>query len=422
LYFLKRLFSSGVFLLLISQTALTDPLNCDMSDYQHQDGLSAHIENESLIIAWQGDAGHLLLLHMAIQNKTPVIQELSVQLKNGESQIIIRDAVPEFRVVSGLRRVTQQQTEPLEELGVPLTAEKLNEIKWDAFWDAPLYISQEPPLSHQSSIPAAEPFANHPGMPRDPDEIVRATATYNVTGCEVKTDGARIQVMFPGVTAGLFSGYLQIDVFKGSNLIRQTLMATTEQQSVAFKFDAGLRGVPIEDESQLVWRDVAQHPQNYKLGGPVNDDPVTVFGSNRLIAAEMKNGAIAAFPPPHSFYWARESEENLGYGWYRKDSESTFAFGVRQAEHELNPEYIAMTKDRLSMPFSGFDSIDPRMERVPNDLRDPDIRQEYLENHIKWFLNHHEGSIDKFKAEVQRMYGVNGIKKETKQEALPLFG
>lgn len=75
--------------------------------------------------------------------------------------------------------------------------------------------------------------------------------------------------------------------------------------------------------------------------------------------------------------------------------------------YELNPEYIAMTKERLSMPFSGFDSIDPRMERVPNDLRDPDVRQDYLENHIKWFLNHHEGSIDKFKAEVQRKYGVN---------------
>lgn len=89
---------------------------------------------------------------------------------------------------------------------------------------------------------------------------------------------------------------------------------------------------------------------------------------------------------------------------------------------ELNPEYVEMTERRLSMPFSGFDSVDPRMERVPNDLRNPDVRQAYLENHVKWFLNHHEGSIEKFKVEVQRKYGANGIRRQSKQESLPLFG
>ena len=50
---------------------------------------------------------------------------------------------------------------------------------------------------------------------------------------------------------------------------------------------------------------------------------------------------------------------------------------------ELNPEYVAMTNCRLKEPFTGFDSIDPRMERVPNDLRKPEIREEYLQNHIR---------------------------------------
>ena len=43
--------------------------------------------------------------------------------------------------MSGIRRVTQQQTAPLERLGVKLTAEVLDRIKWEAFWDAPLYIT-----------------------------------------------------------------------------------------------------------------------------------------------------------------------------------------------------------------------------------------------------------------------------------------
>ena len=31
------------------------------------------------------------------------------------------------------------------------------------------------------------------------------------------------------------------------------------------------------------------------------------------VRAKLNGGSIAAFPPPHSFFWAREIEQNLGY-------------------------------------------------------------------------------------------------------------
>lgn len=71
---------------------------------------------------------------------------------------------------------------------------------------------------------------------------------------------------------------------------------------------------------------------------------------------------------------------------------------------EINPEYVEMTESRLAQPFLNFDSIDPRMKRVPFDLRDPDIRQEYVENHKRWFLKNHEGDIEGFEKEVSRLY------------------
>ncbi len=74
---------------------------------------------------------------------------------------------------------------------------------------------------------------------------------------------------------------------------------------------------------------------------------------------------------------------------------------------EINPDYVEMIKNRLSKPFDGFDSIDPRMERIPLDLRDADIRQKYLANHIKWFLNHHNGSTSSFLKSIEEMYGDN---------------
>ena len=72
---------------------------------------------------------------------------------------------------------------------------------------------------------------------------------------------------------------------------------------------------------------------------------------------------------------------------------------------DINPEYIRMCKDRLLRPFDGFDSIDARMERVPNDLNDPDIRKEYILNHIEWFLKNHERSIPSFIKAVREKYG-----------------
>jgi DNA modification methylase len=35
---------------------------------------------------------------------------------------------------------------------------------------------------------------------------------------------------------------------------------------------------------------------------------------------------------------------------------------------EINPDYVKMSKERLEQPFTIFDSVDPRLERVPRDL------------------------------------------------------
>ena len=71
---------------------------------------------------------------------------------------------------------------------------------------------------------------------------------------------------------------------------------------------------------------------------------------------------------------------------------------------ELNPDYVESCKERLAKPFSGFDSVDPRMARVPNDLRKAEIREPYLENHKKWFLKNHGTALDDFEKAVEEKY------------------
>jgi hypothetical protein len=79
--------------------------------------------------------------------------------------------------------------------------------------------------------------------------------------------------------------------------------------------------------------------------------------------------------------------------------------GRRAIGIEMNPSYVAMIRDRLAAEFMGFDSIDPRMERIPLDLRRDDVRNEYLENHKKWFLTRHENALDAFEKSVAMTYG-----------------
>ncbi len=42
---------------------------------------------------------------------------------------------------------------------------------------------------------------------------------------------------------------------------------------------------------------------------------------------------------------------------------------------DINPEYIAMSQKRINATFDGFDSIDPRVQRVPKDMPKDQSRQ-----------------------------------------------
>ena len=66
----------------------------------------------------------------------------------------------------------------------------------------------------------------------------------------------------------------------------------------------------------------------------MNQDAVALRARNRLAILEADGGSLAFLPPSHKFFFSREIETNLGYVYYRKDSETSFAIGVRQPDRE----------------------------------------------------------------------------------------
>jgi hypothetical protein len=301
-------------LMLAPTIASSDPLTCNLTGYKATPGLTATAIDNSLTVTWDGERNQEVRLRFAIDGGTPTIRELAIRRKDSPWATLASNVTADYRVVAGVRRMSNQQISPLRGLGVELTSAIVDTYRWDPFWDAPLDLSA--PSGRGGNPPPAEGVANQPGLPRRSEEITRASVVYRATSCDVTTNGARLEIAFPGAQLGVFAGTLQYSVFKGSNLIQQEILATTNEPWVAYKYDAGLKGLSTTGGARVAWRDTANNWQDYRFGGARNDDPVPLKTSGRLVIAERGGaGSIAAFPPPHNFFWAREVAINLSTGY-----------------------------------------------------------------------------------------------------------
>jgi hypothetical protein len=91
---------------------------------------------------------------------------------------------------------------------------------------------------------------------------------------------------------GIFAGRLQYKVYKGTDLLRMEVIAKTDQHSVAYKYDAGLKGIEVRPETKAVWRDTANQWQSYEFTGAVSRAPAVVRSANRLLAMESAAGRL----------------------------------------------------------------------------------------------------------------------------------
>ena len=316
---------------------VAQPLTCDLTGYQPVGSMTAENASGRLSLGWRGANAEALALSLDLAGGAPSIG-LSIRSGSGEWTDVVSGAGFEFEIVEGFRRISNQQLQPLRGLNVELTQDVVDRYKWDVFWDAPLDLRTE---VGGGNPPPAEGVAGQPGLPRSPDEIRRASVRFENVGCAVTTDGNRLSVSFSGLTLGSFEGNLVLTVYEGTNLIRVEAVASTNLPSVAYKYDVGLTGLGLGEGSAVYWRDTGGQLQSYGLRGPANGDHVALRAANRLLVAETNGAAIAAFPPPHTFFWAREIEINVGYNWYRKDNGDSFSIGIRQGEQEVVENYLA---------------------------------------------------------------------------------
>ncbi len=309
-------------------SALADPLKCDLSAYTAATGLTAAVENDLLTVTWADAARGEFRVRYAIDKGQPVIRELAVRKAGGAWAVLGQNLTAEFSVKTGHRRIDFVGLGNFARFGQDITSREVKDREaWYSFWDAPFVVPGEP--------------TRNPDLPRLPSEIATAKGMYNATSCTVKTDGARLEVEFPGsLTMGIFSGGIRFTHYRGAGLYRIEAIAKTEKNLVAYKYDLGLKGLTTATMPRVRWVDTGGNAQQYQFGGGIHDDPVTVRAKNRVMVSEGPAGSIAVFPPPTVFFPTREVDTNLGYVWYRKDSDTQYAMGVKQADHEEVPKYL----------------------------------------------------------------------------------
>jgi hypothetical protein len=366
----------------------TAALNCNLTQYKAGTGLTAAIEGDLLTVSWNGQGTAQLRARFAIDSGTPTVRDLSVRRNGGEWAVLGQNLTPEYQVTTGIRRMSNDQANAFASLGIDVTQEVIDKNRWYAFWDAPLSIPgyypatgrggqggggrgagapaqppAEPRLGQGGTIeeqvaalqsgsrgrPGYNPSPNPPGftggrgfgLPRTKEEIRRGVSAFSASSCEVKTDGASLAVTFPGMKLGIFEGNLRFTVYRGTNLVQMDAIARTNEPWVAYKYDAGLKGFSTSTMPRVTWRDTGGWPQQHQFGGPKAVGLSGIRAANRLLIAEGPRGSVATFPPPHTFFFTREVDVNLGYVFYRNDGGGTYSIGVTmpEAESDTFPQY-----------------------------------------------------------------------------------
>jgi hypothetical protein len=299
-------------LAMLTGVAAAQSLNCDLQGYKATDGLEATTSGGVVTMSWRGEGAQELRASFGIRNGQPFIQELAARAGSGKWTVLGKDLTPDFQVSTGKRRISQAQRTQLKALNLD-TPDEESKRKWNTFWDAPLVIPGR---------------GDTTDLPRTEAEITHASVSYQSNTCKVATEGNQLSVTFDGLKLGIFAGDLRFIAYKGTNLLRQEAVAKTQEPSVAYIYKAGLKGFSVTLETRLIWRDTAEHTQTEYFGGAPNTEPVALRARNRMAILDVGPGSLAVFPSPHKFFFAREDEVNLGFVYYRKDTDSSFSLGV----------------------------------------------------------------------------------------------
>ena len=163
-------------------------------------------------------------------------------------------------------------------------------------------------------------FFDFPG--NHPEGTRRFEGAFQPVSAKATSIGDRVEVLFQGLKLGVFEGGIAYTFYPGSRLIYQEAVVSTQEPNTAYLYDTGLKvaapalGVVTgrrEVVSPVTYYDTDGKLQTVMTSGP---DRRPAYVRYRTVAAKLDGGALAVFPPPHTYIAPRDYTTNMGYVWF----------------------------------------------------------------------------------------------------------
>ena len=235
---------------------------------------------------------------------------------------VLANATPDFHIVSGVRRMDQEQLKPLHDLGVPITSSVIDKYKWEAFWDAPLMVPGNGGWRLSKRASAG-------GQRRRSAGFASQGGRNSQRRCEVRDEELQREDE-RRAARGFVSRRPARHVRRASRLHRlrrrepDTPGNSREDRSRFSRVPITTpvsSGLAIQPASRLVWHDVAGNRQEYGFAAAVNDKPATVAGCQSHRGRRGQGRFGRGIPAAAQLLLVARNRFNLGYDWYRKDSD-----------------------------------------------------------------------------------------------------
>lgn len=165
-------------------------------------------------------------------------------------------------------------------------------------------------------------------VPLKPHQSYRVD--INKTNAAVSSYGSRTVVRVGEVTAADFKGAIEITVYNGSAMFNVAAVMSTEKDSTAIVYDAGLIS-KRQNWDNIAFADVYDKMQivSPELTDTVKNQDVKY----RTVIGSRGNGSIAVFPAPHQYFYPLDEAFNLKFTWYGSNFKNAFegyGIGIRQ--------------------------------------------------------------------------------------------
>jgi hypothetical protein len=287
----------------------------DMSKYSRKNGASVMVSNNLILVSWpvsEKDSGKI---SVNLEKGRPLLGSIGVT-RGGMLHDIVKDVDPAFILTVGRRDLVSQNG-------------------WNIFFD----------------MTAFRPYKAY-------------VVNLAKNSASVASIGSRTTISIADVSAGDFKGKLEITVYNGSPLVNIAAVVSTDIDSTAIIYDAGLVSEKFGLQ-KISWSNTENDLQNTPFNDTTSARNVEV--KYRTIVGESEKGSIALFPPPHQYFPPLDNAYNLKFTWHGKDYRNLlprYGIGIRNellGDMRYVPWFNAPPQTLQTLAF--FSSAERRQRR-----------------------------------------------------------